>query len=126
MRACLASRQRAQWSSALPTVSPLKSSSTTGKTTGGAINYDNGSETPTLAYALTINKSQGSQWPVVICPIAQKSIILNRKLMYTMYTRAEDTNILIGNPDYISNAISDDREDRRITLLGQRLKEMNK
>ncbi len=85
------------------------------------IAYDNDFDELMLAYAMTIHKSQGSQWPVVICPIVQRITLLNRKLVYTMYTRAQDTNILIGNPDYINAAIQNDYEDKRCTLLLSRL-----
>ena len=85
------------------------------------IAYDNDYDSLSLAYAMTIHKSQGSQWPVVLCPFSQWSILLNRKLLYTMYTRAAETSILIGNPTYISRAIADNREDRRITLLKTQL-----
>ena len=84
------------------------------------IAYVDDFEELTLAYAMTIHKSQGSQWPVVLCPLAQWSILLNRKLIYTMYTRASETNVLIGNPNYVSRAIADNREDGRITLLKNR------
>lgn len=70
-----------------------------------------------LAYAMTIHKSQGSQWPIVICPITQRTMLLNRKLLYTMYTRAQDTSILIGNPEYITEGIKNNYEDKRCTLL---------
>lgn len=88
---------------------------------GHYIQYDNDYEELSLAYALTIHKSQGSQWPTVICPIMQRSFILNRKLLYTMYTRAQDCSVLIGRDDLIHAAIQDNREDYRMTLLQQRL-----
>lgn len=88
---------------------------------GHYIQYDNDYDELSLAYVLTIHKSQGSQWPTVICPIMQHTIILNRKLLYTMYTRAQDCNVLIGRDDLIHAAIQDNHEDYRMTLLQQRL-----
>lgn len=85
------------------------------------IAYDNDYEELSLAYALTIHKSQGSQWPIVICPIVQHTFLLNRKLLYTMYTRASSSNVLIGREDLIEMAIQDNREDKRLTLLKERL-----
>ena len=85
------------------------------------IAYDNDYEELALAYALTIHKSQGSQWPMVICPLVQHTFLLNRKLLYTMYTRAASTNILIGSRCLIDMAIGNNREDGRRTLLKERL-----
>lgn len=85
------------------------------------IMYDNEFEEISLAYAMTIHKSQGSQWAVILCPIVQGSILMNRKLIYTMYTRAQESNVLVGNADVIHRAILNDREDRRMTLLVQRI-----
>lgn len=85
------------------------------------IMYDNEFEEISLAYAMTIHKSQGSQWPVILCPIVQGSILMNRKLIYTMYTRAQESNVLIGNEDVIHKAILNNKEDSRMTLLVQRI-----
>jgi len=86
------------------------------------ISYDNDYEELSLAYALTIHKSQGSQWPLVLCPIVQPTRLLNRNLLYTMYTRAQSSNVTVGNPDLILRAIRNNKEDRRITLLQKRLR----
>lgn len=85
------------------------------------IKYDNEFDDLTLAYALTIHKSQGSQWPNIICPLAQFSIILNRKILYTMYTRAQDSCVLIGSQTLIHKTIENNKEDLRLTLLQERL-----
>lgn len=85
------------------------------------IAYDNDYDELMLAYALTVHKSQGSQWPMVICPIVQPTRLLNRKLLYTMYTRAQETSIVIGEPWLIKRAIANNQEDLRITLLKERL-----
>lgn len=88
------------------------------------IAYDNDFDELSWAYAMTIHKSQGSQWPIVLCPIVQSTMLLNRKLLYTMYTRAQETNILIGKQEYINRAVDNDKEERRITLLQARLKNL--
>lgn len=85
------------------------------------IKYDNEFDDLALAYALTIHKSQGSQWPNIICPLAQFSIILNRKILYTMYTRAQDSCVLIGSQTLIHKTIENNKEDLRLTLLQERL-----
>lgn len=84
--------------------------------------YDTDFDALSLAYALTIHKSQGSQWPNIICPLAQFSIILNRKLLYTMYTRAQESCTLFGSKSLISRTIANNKEDLRLTLLQERLK----
>jgi len=89
---------------------------------GHYIAYDNEYDDLALAYALTIHKSQGSQWPNVICPLVQPSIILNRKILYTMYTRAQESCTLIGSPALIHRTIQNNREDLRLTLLEERLR----
>jgi len=85
------------------------------------IAYDNDYEELSLSYALTIHKSQGSQWPIVICPIVQHTFLLNRKLLYTMYTRASSSIVLIAQRRLIDMAIGDNKEDMRLTLLKERL-----
>jgi exodeoxyribonuclease V alpha subunit len=84
--------------------------------------YDNEYEELALAYALTVHKSQGSQWPTVVCPMAQPTFLLNRKMLYTMYTRAQQTNIVIGRRDLLQRAVHNNQEDKRITLLQMRLR----
>lgn len=79
-------------------------------------------DTLSLAYALTIHKSQGSQWPHIICPLAQFSVILNRKILYTMYTRAQESCTLIGPKSLIHWTIENNKEDLRLTLLQDRLR----
>jgi len=86
------------------------------------IRYEDEFDALSLAYALTIHKSQGSQWPNVICPLAQFSIILNRKLLYTMYTRAQESCVLIGSKSLIQRTIENNKEDLRLTLLQERLR----
>lgn len=48
------------------------------------------------AYAITVHKSQGSEWPVTISPISKSnSVMLNRNMLYTMCTRATSKNYMI-------------------------------
>lgn len=76
----------------------------------------------THAYALTIHKSQGSQWPLVISPIMRQNwYMLNRKLFYTMYTRAQHINMVIGDSRAIWHAIENTSVADRKTLLQDRL-----
>ncbi|WP_225914065.1 SF1B family DNA helicase RecD2 [Leptolyngbya ohadii] len=77
----------------------------------------------TLAFATTIHKSQGSEYPVVILPIfTQHQIMLSRNLIYTGLTRARRLVILVGGQKAIATAISQVRDQQRYTLLAHRLK----
>lgn len=75
-----------------------------------------------LAYAMTIHKSQGSEYPcAVICMHSTHYIMLRRNLLYTALTRAEGLAVLIGNSAGIMRAASNTEEARRYTLLRERL-----
>lgn len=75
-----------------------------------------------MAYAMTIHRAQGSQWPVVIAPIlfCNKGM-LNRKLFYTLYTRAQDTTMIYGTAEAVEFAIKNNMTASRYTWLEQRL-----
>ena len=71
-----------------------------------------------LSYAITIHKSQGSEFDVVIIPILNKySIMLYKKLIYTATTRAKKKLILIGELSALEKAILNDKENIRKTSL---------
>ena len=73
-----------------------------------------------LAYATTIHKSQGSEYPVVIIPILNEaSIMLQRNLIYTAITRAKDKVILVGQKDAFFRAIHRVEVANRNTVLGE-------
>lgn len=72
----------------------------------------------TLAYAVSIHKSQGSEFPVVIIPLfMQHFILLQRNLLYTAITRAKKLCFLIGQPQAVAMAIKNNKEITRLTLL---------
>ena len=76
-----------------------------------------------LAYALSIHKSQGSEYPVVLLPLMkQHFIMLQRNLLYTAITRAKEKLFLIGSRDAYSIAVKNNKTDVRRTHLVQRLK----
>jgi len=76
-----------------------------------------------LAYALTIHKSQGSEYPAVVIVIhSSHYIMLQRNLLYTALTRAEQMACLVGNRRGIYKAINTASERRRYTRLQQRLR----
>ena len=74
------------------------------------------------AYAITIHRAQGSQWPIVLCPIMDNDyIMLSRQLLYTMYTRAQSTFFLVGSLRAIMGAIKNNIPIKRQTMLQEEL-----
>ncbi len=75
-----------------------------------------------LAYAVTVHKSQGSEYPVVIMPLASAPPMLQtRNLLYTALTRAREKVILVGRREIVSQMVENDRQVLRYTGLQQRL-----
>ncbi|MDL2226110.1 ATP-dependent RecD-like DNA helicase [Deltaproteobacteria bacterium OttesenSCG-928-M10] len=75
-----------------------------------------------LAYAITIHKSQGSEFPVVIIPVTTgHHIMLRRKLLYTAVTRGRRFVVLIGSAEALQRAVSSDREQARNSRLALKL-----
>jgi helicase, recD/traA family len=78
----------------------------------------------TLAYAMSVHKSQGSEYDIIILPLVRAHhIMLQRNLLYTAVTRAKKGVILIGDRTALFTAVSNDRTRRRYTLLAERLAE---
>ncbi len=76
----------------------------------------------TLAWSVTIHKSQGSEYPVVILPIyMQHYMMLTRNLFYTGLTRAKKLAIVVGAKKVISLAVRSTDDQKRYTRLQQRL-----
>jgi exodeoxyribonuclease V alpha subunit len=76
----------------------------------------------TLAWAVTIHKSQGSEYPVVILPLyMQHYLMLSRNLLYTGLTRAKKLAIVIGAKKAIAIALRQTSQQQRYTRLPQRL-----
>ena len=70
------------------------------------------------AYAITIHKSQGSEYPVVIVPLYDcPPMLLTRNLFYTAVTRACRMVILVGRRDVAMRMVENDRHVMRYTLL---------
>lgn len=77
----------------------------------------------TLAYAISVHKSQGSEYPVVIIPLMpEHAPLLQRNLVYTAMTRGKRLVIFVGMPQALSMAIRNDRPTRRFSGLSRRLK----
>ena len=75
-----------------------------------------------LAYCMTVHKSQGSEYPVVVLPlVSSHHIMLQRNLLYTAVTRAKKLVVLIGSKAALNTAVENDRTRKRYTLLAERL-----
>ncbi len=78
----------------------------------------------TLSYAITIHKSQGSEYPCVIIPLhTQHFVLLQRSLIYTAITRAKKLVIVIGTKKALNLAVTRSESRARTTTLSERLKE---
>ena len=76
----------------------------------------------TLAYACTIHKSQGAEYPIIIIPMAKSHyIMLKQNLLYTGITRAKKICVLVGQKDAIFRAVKNNDSKKRYTLLKDRL-----
>lgn len=74
------------------------------------------------AWAITIHKSQGSEYPAVVIPVlGQHHRMLQRNLLYTAITRGRRLVVVVGDPSAIDRAINNDRADRRWTGLARRI-----
>ena len=79
-----------------------------------------------LAYAITVHKSQGSEFPAVIIPVHNYApILMTRNLLYTAVTRGKRLVILVGLPSKIGVMINNNRADERFTGLRHRLSAMD-
>lgn len=75
------------------------------------------------AYAISVHKSQGSEYPVIVVPIlTQHYLLLQRNLLYTAITRGKNLVFLVGTKKALSIAIRNDKPRKRYSLLGQRIK----
>jgi exodeoxyribonuclease V alpha subunit len=78
-----------------------------------------------LAYATTIHKAQGSEYPIVVMPFTmQHFIMLQRNLLYTGITRAKRALVLVGTKKAIGYAVRNNTVTKRNTFLAERLKIM--
>ena len=78
-----------------------------------------------LAYAITIHKSQGSEYPAVVIPLLTgPRMLMNRNLLYTAVTRARKCVTLVGNDATFQEMIGNTNERQRFSGLKQRLLEV--
>lgn len=78
-----------------------------------------------LAYAITIHKSQGSEYPAVIMPLmGGPRMLFNRNLLYTGVTRAKDCVTILGSSQVVQEMIENVSEAKRYTSLDRRIREL--
>lgn len=81
-------------------------------------------ENVSLAYCLTVHKSQGSEFPIMLLPLSSgPKMLLARNLLYTAITRASDTVVLIGDLGVLKFMVENNYVAKRYTLLRKHLEE---
>ena len=75
-----------------------------------------------LAYAVTVHKSQGSEFDVVVMPVFETHrLLMTRNLLYTAITRAKSLVVLVGEEQYIRTFVENDNIQRRFSGLKNKL-----
>lgn len=92
------------------------------------VSYDFGElDEVSLAYAITIHKSQGSEFPAVVIPVAmQHYMLLQRNLLYTGITRAKQLLVVVGQKKALGLAVRNDQSHKRYSGLLSSLKDAGK
>ncbi|MEI6134552.1 MAG: ATP-dependent RecD-like DNA helicase [Desulfomonile sp.] len=90
---------------------------------GRAVTYDYPDlDEIVLAYAVSVHKSQGSEYPCVVIPLlTQHYVLLQRNLLYTAVTRGKKLVIVVGSKKAMAIAVNNDRQQNRYTFLKERL-----
>ena len=74
------------------------------------------------AYAVSVHKAQGSEYPAVVIPIlTQHYVLLQRNLLYTGVTRGKKLVVIVGTKKAMAIAVKNNKTEKRYTLLKQRL-----
>ena len=77
------------------------------------------------AYAVTIHKSQGSEYPAVVIPLINgPRMLMNRNLIYTAITRAKSCVTIVGDRGTLTQMVENDHEQKRYTSLAMRISEL--
>jgi exodeoxyribonuclease V alpha subunit len=94
---------------------------------GRIVEYEFGElDEVSLAYATSIHKSQGSEYPAVVIPLAmQHYTLLERNLIYTAVTRGKKLVTIIGQPKALAMAVKNRKSNKRLTKLAARISEKN-
>ena len=79
----------------------------------------------TLAYAVSVHKSQGSEYPAVVIPVSTSHfVMLQRNLLYTGVTRAKKLVVLVGSKKALAIAVKNNKISKRYTRLADRLRDI--
>jgi exodeoxyribonuclease V alpha subunit len=91
---------------------------------GRAVTYDYSDlDELVLAYACSIHKSQGSEYPCVVIPVhTQHYMMLQRNLLYTAITRGKRLVVLVGSKRALAIAVKNNATEERCTMLAERLR----
>jgi exodeoxyribonuclease V alpha subunit len=91
---------------------------------GRPVEYDFGDLNElVLAYAVSVHKSQGSEYPVVVMPLhTSHYLLLKRNLIYTAVTRARKLVVMVGTKRALSIGIRNNKPQRRFTRLGEKIR----
>ena len=75
-----------------------------------------------LAYAITVHKSQGNEFDVVVMPVFETHrVLMNRNLLYTAITRAKKLVVLVGKEEYIKMFVDNNETQKRFSGLKNKL-----
>lgn len=78
-----------------------------------------------LSYAITIHKSQGSEYPAVILPLLSgPRMLMNRNLLYTGITRAKDCVTILGSKETFGEMVANESQQKRLSGLADRVREL--
>jgi exodeoxyribonuclease V alpha subunit len=77
------------------------------------------------AYAVTVHKSQGSEYPAVVLPLLDgPKMLMNRNILYTAVTRAKKCICVVGSDDTFYEMVANENEQKRYSSLAKRIKEV--
>ncbi|MDJ0875757.1 MAG: ATP-binding domain-containing protein, partial [Desulfobacterales bacterium] len=87
------------------------------------VNYDfDERDELSLAYAITVHKSQGSEYPAVVLPLlTQHYALLQRNLIYTAISRGREAVVIVGSKKALAVAVDNNRPRKRLSFLRVRL-----
>ena len=78
-----------------------------------------------LAYATTVHKAQGSEFPAVVIPLlGVPHMLMTRNLIYTAVTRARKCVVLVGSAEIFREMVANPTEENRYTTLAERIREI--
>ena len=79
-----------------------------------------------LAYAVTVHKSQGSEYPAVVIPLLNgPKMLMNRNILYTAVTRAKKCVCIVGTEEVFYGMVENENEQKRYSTLAKRIQECN-